>query len=461
MNYPLWDVPVIGVSWVIGIIAIVHIYVSHFAVGGGAWLAMVEHLAYKKNDERLYDYLKSHSRFFVLVTTVFGAVTGVGIWFSISLVNPDGTASLIQIFTLGWAEEYLFFVAELATAFAYYYTWNTLDRKQHLQLARFYFIFSVFTLVIINGIITFQLTPGGWIESKNWLHGFFNQTYLPSLIIRLLIMFAIAGMYGLVTATRIKDEHLRVYMVRFCARWLMPIFFLGPIVGFFYLYNVPQASISTIFEGIQSSGIGNFSILARALYLCLILSGTVLIFAYVGPYLNPRGFTFKIALAFMVCGLLTTGTAEWMREMLRKPYVVYDYMYSNGIRKTEIPELQKKNFYNATKWHTADNTDVAHGKTIFKYQCMSCHTENGYRSMKKLIGERDKEAVIAFLNLLKETDPEKNPYSGLMPPFVGDQEDMDKLAAYLSSLNGSKSSTESQKVGKSEAKKKIAASGGQ
>ncbi|HMP52061.1 MAG TPA: hypothetical protein PKD05_10965, partial [Candidatus Melainabacteria bacterium] len=430
MNYPLWDVPVIGGSWVIGIIAIVHIYVSHFAVGGGAWLAMVEHLAYKKNDERLYDYLKSHSRFFVLITTVFGAVTGVGIWFSISLVNPDGTASLIQIFTLGWAEEYLFFVAELATAFAYYYTWNTLDRAKHLQLARFYFIFSVFTLVIINGIITFQLTPGGWIESKNWLHGFFNQTYLPSLIIRLLIMFAIAGMYGLVTATRIKDEHLRVYMVRFCARWLMPIFFLGPIVGLYYLYNVPQASITTIFEGIQSSGLGNFSILARALYLCLILSGTVLIFAYVGPYLNPRGFTFKIALAFMVCGLLTTGTAEWMREMLRKPYVVYDYMYSNGIRKTEIPELQKKNFYNATKWHTADNTDIAHGKTIFKYQCMSCHTENGYRSMKKLIGERDKEAVVGFLNLMKETDPEKNPYSGLMPPFVGDQEDMDKLAAY-------------------------------
>jgi mono/diheme cytochrome c family protein len=133
-------------------------------------------------------------------------------------------------------------------------------------------------------------------------------------------------------------------------------------------------------------------------------------------------------------------------------------MYSNGIRKTEIPELQKKNFYNATKWHTADNTDIAHGKTIFKYQCMSCHTENGYRSMKKLIGERDKEAVVGFLNLMKETDPEKNPYSGLMPPFVGDREDMDKLAAYLTSLNGS--SSESQKTGKLEAKKKIAAGGG-
>lgn len=456
MNYPLWEVPNLGGSWVIGIIAIVHIYVSHFAVGGGAWLAVVEHLAYKKNDERLYEYLRSHSKFFVLVTTVFGAVTGVGIWFSISLVNPDGTAALIQIFTLGWAEEYLFFVAELATAFAYYYTWNTLSKEKHLRLAKLYFAFSVFTLVIINGIITFQLTPGGWLESKNWLHGFFNETYWPSLFIRLLIMFAIAGMYGLVTATRIKDEHLRTYMVRFCARWLMPVFFLGPIIGFWYLSNIPQASVSTIFEGIQSSGIGNFSILARALYLCLILSGTVLIFAYVGPYLNPRGFTFRIALMFMVCGLMVTGSAEWMREMLRKPYVIYNYMYSNGIRKTEVPELQKKNFFNATRWHTASADPVAQGKTVFKYQCMSCHTESGYRSMKKLLGERDKEAIVSFLELMKETDPKKNPYSGLMPPFVGDQEDMDKLATYLASINNSSTKNQASTKTKTKDKKRVA-----
>ncbi len=34
MNYPFWDVPFIGSGWVIGGIAIFHIMVSHFAVGG-------------------------------------------------------------------------------------------------------------------------------------------------------------------------------------------------------------------------------------------------------------------------------------------------------------------------------------------------------------------------------------------------------------------------------------------
>ena len=109
MNYPIWVVPYLGGPWVIGIMAIIHIFISHFAVGGGAFLALAEELAYKRKDDRIYQYLKDHSRFFVLVTTVAGAATGVGIWFTISLVSPDGTGSLIQIFTLAWALEYLFF----------------------------------------------------------------------------------------------------------------------------------------------------------------------------------------------------------------------------------------------------------------------------------------------------------------------------------------------------------------
>ena len=107
-----------------------------------------------------------------------------------------------------------------------------------------------------------------------------NPTYWPGLIIRMLIMGAIAGMYALVTSSRIKDPHFRTYMVRFCAKWLLPIFILGPIVSYFYLKQIPQAAVDTIFTGIQTSGVGNFSVLARALYLSLILSGTIVLFAF-------------------------------------------------------------------------------------------------------------------------------------------------------------------------------------
>ena len=38
MNYPFWDIPHLGSGWVIGIIAIFHVMISQFAVGGGFYL---------------------------------------------------------------------------------------------------------------------------------------------------------------------------------------------------------------------------------------------------------------------------------------------------------------------------------------------------------------------------------------------------------------------------------------
>ena len=42
MNYPFWDVPHIGSGWVIGLIAIFHMMIALFAVGGGTYLVLAE-----------------------------------------------------------------------------------------------------------------------------------------------------------------------------------------------------------------------------------------------------------------------------------------------------------------------------------------------------------------------------------------------------------------------------------
>lgn len=443
MNYPLWEIPILGGSWMIGIISCIHIFISHFAVGGGMYLALTEWLAYKNNDEQLYTYLKSHSLFFLLITTVAGAVTGVGIWWSISLVNPDGIETLIQLYTLGWACEYVFFVAELATVFVYYSSWDRISRKTHLQLAIAYAVFSVLTLVIINGILTFMLTTGTWPETGYWANGFFNQTYWPALLIRLCVMAAIAGMYALVTSAKLPLGEFRTRMLRYSAKWFLPIFIIGPVLCFWFAQNLPADVMTNITTGIQASGIGNFSILARALYLGLILSGTVLVFAFVGPYLNPNGFSFKMALAFMLCGLLITSIGEWSREMLRKPYVVYGHLYSNGLRVPDIAKINTIGYLAHSKWQPQDMTS-AHdrGEVIFKGQCLACHTEGGYRSMKKLLGERDEEAILGFLTVLHETDKEKNPYSSIMPPVVGTESELQDLAMYLATLTSASEATE-------------------
>jgi hypothetical protein len=443
MNYPFWVVPYIGGGWVIGIIAIIHVFVSHFAVGGGAFLAITEQMAYNKNkqdpsDHRIYEYLKKHSQFFLLVTTVLGVIFGPGIWWSIGLVSPETTEILIQQYTLLWGFEYVVFLTELATFFVYYYTWERLPKKQHLQLAWIYFFISILTLITINGMLTFMLTPGKWIESHQWFDGYFNPTYWPSNFLRLLIMFGLAGMYALITSSRIKELEFRASMLRYSAKWLLPIFFLGPIVGFWYFKNIPQASIDTIFNGIHNSGVGNLSILARALYLSLILSGSILIFAFVGPYLNPKGFSFKTAILFLICGLVVTAVSEWTRELLRKPYVVYGYLYSNSLLKDQVPLVNTQGYFQTAKWAAPSlriaNSPYEKGRMMFRFQCMSCHTTQGYRGMNRLLGERKLPEIQSLLSILRETDPQKNPYSGIMPPLVGHDDEVKDLAVYLSTL---------------------------
>jgi cytochrome bd-type quinol oxidase subunit 1 len=88
MNYPLWEVPLLGGGMVIALIAIVHVFVSHFAVGGGLFLVLAERKAHREENRELLAYVKVHARFFALLTVVFGAVTGVGIWFAIGLAHP-------------------------------------------------------------------------------------------------------------------------------------------------------------------------------------------------------------------------------------------------------------------------------------------------------------------------------------------------------------------------------------
>src|ERR1035438_5959843 len=92
MNYPFWEIPYLGSGWVIGIIAIFHVMISQFAFGGGLYLPMAERKAMRIADPELraawLKQLASHSKFFLVLTAVFGTVSGVGIWFACCKVDP-------------------------------------------------------------------------------------------------------------------------------------------------------------------------------------------------------------------------------------------------------------------------------------------------------------------------------------------------------------------------------------
>ncbi|HBC46736.1 MAG TPA: hypothetical protein DCZ43_06790, partial [candidate division Zixibacteria bacterium] len=79
----------------------------------GFFLAVEVGYAYRTNDTEYLKYLRDHAWFFILITVVYGAITGVGIWWTIGLASPLATETLIHTFVFGWALEYVAFLIEL------------------------------------------------------------------------------------------------------------------------------------------------------------------------------------------------------------------------------------------------------------------------------------------------------------------------------------------------------------
>lgn len=432
MEYPFFDVPLLGGGLLIGIVAIVHIFVSHFAVGGGLYLVLTEKKAYRENNNRILDYVKSHTRFFVLLTLVFGAVTGVGIWFTIALVHPEATSTLIHAFVWGWAIEWVFFVVEIAAAFVYYYSWKRLSRKNHVIVGWIYFVAAWASLAVINGILTFMLTPGAWLQTQNFWQGVLNPTYFSSLLIRTAVAINLAGLYGLLTASMIKDDaETRATLIRYNTKWLFTGFAALPFLGLWYISQIPPLA-----RFISMGGAAAVTLFATA---TIFFSGLILLFAWLSPWKRPKEFTTTFAVMFMVLGFIVTGVTEWTREAVRKPFVIYDYMYSNGFKAEDATLYNSEGILPHAKWSTVkeatfDNRLQA-GEQVFRMQCAHCHVVDGYNAVKPMVYGWDKEYTVDQLRRLHILKP-------FMPPVFGTQEEKEALAEWLVSLNANEMAQE-------------------
>jgi len=424
MNYPVWEVPLLGGGLVIALIAIPHVFVSHFAIGGGIFLAFSEWRGRRDNRPELIELARRNSLFFVLVTLVFGAVTGVGIWFSIGLVHPPATSALIRNFVFAWAIEWVFFLVEIAAALLYYYSWDRVDWKTHQIIGWAYGIAAWMSLFVINGILAFMLTPGAWIENGSFWSAFFNPTYFPSLFIRTCVCLALAGLYALFMASREAPGAVHDSLVQYASKWLIPAFIGLPIFGAWFAARLPPLARAIVQGGAPT--VTMFAVMS------VVISGMIFVFAYFIAYRNPQSVNPAVALIFLVLGLGVTGVTEWVREAVRKPYVIYDYMYSNAVRKSEVAQLRETGVLAVAKWATvreiAPGNRLEAGREVFTLQCAYCHTIDGYNGIRLFVrgwSERFIGNQIRHLDELKR----------FMPPFAGNVAEREALAAWLASLN--------------------------
>ena len=421
MNYPVWELTKIGGGSLIAIIAILHVFISHLAVGGGLFLWLTDLKGFRENNPLIHEYVKKHTWFFLLLTMVFGGVTGVGIWFIIALINPAATSVLIHNFVFGWAIEWVFFIGEIVALLLYHYKFESLTRKARLQISFFYFLFAWLSLAVIDGIVSFMLTPGRWIETRDFWDGFLNPTYFSSLFFRTSMCMMIAGMFGYITTVFLKKSDFRHTMMKYNSKWLIyPLPFLI-ICGAWYFYSIPEAIRTTAFNMNPQT----------YLYVLTLLAGTAILFVLGIIGMVRASLSFQRILTFfvIVIGLIWMGGFEYTREISRRPYVIGQYMYSTSITRDQIPDIDKSGFLPKAKWSaikeiTPENRILA-GKELFNLQCLSCHTIDGFRNNIKT--RLEPYTYLGIISLLTGQGKILN----YMPPFAGTSAEKEALGVYL------------------------------
>ncbi|WP_243359016.1 hypothetical protein [Fundidesulfovibrio terrae] len=442
MDYPVLHWTSWGGGLLIALVATIHVFVSHFAVGGGLFIAVMETRTQRLGLTSMRDYLRRYANFFLLLTMVVGGLTGVGIWFAVSITAPGAASKLIHAFVLGWATEWTFFLAEIVVLITYMRSFEGQRSTRRLILAWLYFFFAFGSLVIVQGFISFMLTPGEWVTTQRFWDGFFNPTYWPGLVLRSGICATLAGTFGLMTAQGVADEGQRKSLSRFCAVWAALPVPLVALAGWWHI-SVLSPEQQVLARGLSpevADGMRAFWWAAPA-----IVAGGALLAGGL-----PRRAARAVAVLTLAASFLFIASFEYMREAARRPYLITGYIYSNGILVSRAAELNQAGVLASAKWSrvksvTAENRLEA-GKELFFLECSSCHSQGG--PMLDMLPRSAKYSTTGMEALLTGLGR----IGTYMPAFIGTQAEKKALAAYLTEgLHGAKPAPDVPITGKDEA----------
>lgn len=428
MNFPVVEFPWFGNGTVIALVATIHVLISHgVAIGGIALMVSFEYRAHKTNNLRLEQFTRSLSKWILIITTTVGAITGVGIWFSTTVLQPASIGSLLRIFFWAWFTEWIVFVTEVILLITYYYTWDKWQgtkKKLHLRTGLSLAIASWLTMAIITGVLAAKLTPGKWTETLSFWNAFFNPTYVPSLLFRTFVALVLASAFiGFIVKLFIKDKELQGDIFSVISKWMLVSLPALLLFGSWYLSRIPEAAYQQV---VWSTGMNKqmFSIINITGLILFILFALWICF-------KSKQLPLVLALAVFVASIGYIAEFEMVRESIRKPYIIYDYMFANGVLAKEVDRYNSEGFLPQMSFlgveEVTEENQYQAGRALYQGQCLACHTIDGWRS-KRAFAHRLKgwseETIADYVSNMHEFRP-------FMPPFVGTEEELKALAHYL------------------------------
>jgi mono/diheme cytochrome c family protein len=275
--------------------------------------------------------------------------------------------------------------------------------------------------------------------------GFFNPQFVPQVLTRTGGSFLLASLYVYLHASfRIKDPKLRDLIGRRSARPALLGSILIIIGGLGWYVFLPESA---------KAALAAASVLNVLMALLFAITGAVFVMLYLGPYRNPGWLSPGFSILFLAFGFAAVTTGEFVREAVRKPYVVYNVVLGNQVLPEEVPYLRENGFLEGGTWTRAyvasEYPQVMHGDTIdetqllslskaereelghvlFQYHCNDCHAvEQGYSAVGHLTRGWTPEMTQNVIEKLEKTH-------FFMPPWSGTTEEAELLTDYIASIS--------------------------
>lgn len=420
--YPVNDFGPLMKGMAIGALGVVHVFLAMFAIGGGMLMCYFQWLAQTGRVADARRFVDGYFRVLVLVSFVVGAVTGVAMWFVSIQVSPRTIGMMVEEFHWIWAIEWTFFSLEIVAGYCFYRFAATLPDRSRFALLAIYSLASWFSLFWINGILSWQLTPGEWTETHRVWAGFFNPGFFPSLLFRTVTAMTVAALAACVVINAMPDldRETRTRLINRAAHFLAPMA-LMPVLSLWYFSTMPEDSRKMVLGGS----------IVMTMFMALATGASVLIGAYAvfglilkRLYINGATATLLLALAFAA-----TGGGEFVREGVRKPFSVREELYSTSVRPVEVAELRRVGCVTHDPYPLRDDAayptpQLKLGAKVFRFLCSVCHTMEGANALVHLAGDwtpRQKRMNIAQLQRTKT----------FMPPFAGTPEELEALVRLI------------------------------
>ena len=420
--YPVTDFGPVMKGMAIGTLGIVHVFLAMFAIGGGMLMCYFQWLAQTGRCANARRFVDGYFKVLVLISFVLGAVTGVAMWFVSIQVSPRTIGMMVEEFHWVWAVEWTFFSLEIVAGYCFYRYSARLADRDRFALLVLYSAASWFSLFWINGILSWQLTPGDWAKTREVWSGFFNPGFFPSLLFRTVTAMTIASLAACVVVNAMPDldRSVRTVLINKAAHFLFPMAAM-PFLSAWYFGTMPEDSRRMVFGGN----------IVMTLFMGLATGASVLIGLYAAfalllkrLYINGATATLLLALSFAA-----TAGGEFVREGVRKPYSIRETLYSMSLTPEEIERLRaegcvKRDPYPLRNAEAYPNDQVRLGAKVFRFHCSVCHTLDGTNAVLHLAGDwtpAQRRMNIAQLQRTKT----------FMPPFAGTPEELEALVQMI------------------------------